>query len=85
MIPQTPKWKTLNQIPEDSLKLIDEKIEGYEEAFNEEAMQWQESAENEYDECHEISKKEYEKLLEERGSFLRFSESLKEKIQDYYE
>lgn len=76
---------TSESLKDDLIKLIDENIEGYEEAFNEESMQWQESAENEYDECHEISKKEYEKLLEERGSFLRFSESLKEKIQDSYE
>lgn len=76
---------TPDSLKDDLIKLINENIEDYEESFNEESMQWQESAENEYDECHEISKIEYEKLLEERGSFLRFAESLKEKIQDYYE
>ena len=69
-------------LKEDLIKLIDENIETYEEAFNEEAMQWQESAENEEDECHEVSKVEYEKLLEDRGEFLRFADRLKEKIEE---
>ena len=46
---------------------ISDKKQEYEEESNEEAMQWQEDADNSYSEFYEIAKESYYEILKRKG------------------
>ena len=66
----------------DLIKKINELKQIYSDALDEQAMQWQESAENEYCEFHEVSKKEYDQLIKDNYESQKFAEELLNYIEN---
>jgi len=63
---------------------IESKKEEFETESNEEAMQWQEDAGNEESEYYEISKYEYETILERKGDIDRTIEKIEQYLFDNF-
>jgi hypothetical protein len=75
----TTKYELINEFKQ----FIEGKREEIETQADEEAMQWQEEAENEYAECHEVSKIEYEKILKHRLECIDFLEEIEEFVNQF--
>ena len=70
---------TKNEFLEELKEWISDKKQEYEEESNEEAMQWQEDAEQPESEYYEVSKEEYEKILIRKGEI----DQVIEEIEDF--
>lgn len=67
---------TKKEVLEEFKQFLEDKRAEYNDEADEEAMQWQEDAEQPESEYYEISKKEYDTILERKGDIDSFLDDI---------